>query len=145
MNRGMEQSVTVSPLRWDDEVEPEPQTNTPARIASRLGIVGIILLAGVIALATSAVITALTTPDFMPDDLTDDPFATTSVACVLPFIFGCIGLGFGIAAVRAIPTHGHRAVAVRGLVFGILNVVLPVAIGVLFISFDAASAACGGG
>jgi hypothetical protein len=141
----MDQSVATSPVSAGLEPAPQPARNHQARLASTLGIIGLVLVAGVVALATNTLITALTTPDFMPDDITDDPFVATCLACALPFILGCVGLVFGIGAVRKVRAFGERRVAVRGLVFGIVNFVLPLAIGIVFFNFDLASAACGGG
>jgi hypothetical protein len=141
----MDQSVAVSPIDADREPEQKPAKNDLAHAASIVGIIGFVLLAGVMALAANALITALTIPDFMPDDATIDPFAVTCLACVLPFFLGCIGLSFGIAAIKAASVHGQRRVAIRGLLFGIVNLLLPIAIGVVFFNFDLATAACGGG
>ena len=134
----------MSPASADFESEQELERNDRAHVASKLGIVGMVLLAGAIALAVNTLITALTTPDFMPDD-SDDPFAATCVACVLPFLVGCIGLIYGITALRVSSVLGGRRVAIRGLVFGILNLVFSITIWVVFFNFDLASAACGGG
>ena len=119
-------------------------TNLMAHAASKIGIIGAALLLGVIGLAVSTFITALTTPDFMPD-ADADPFAQTCVACFVPLVLGCIGLAYGIAGLRGMAMLGERRVAIRGFVLALVNILLPIGIGILFFNFDIASAACGGG
>ena len=141
----MDQEVAVSAVTTELEMTRGTENNDRAHVASKLGIVGIVLVVGVLALLTNAIITAVSTPDFMPGDITDDPFAATGAACLLPFIFGIVGLIFGIAALRVVSVLGERTVAVRGLVLGIVNVLLPIVIGVVVVNFDQLVSACGGG
>jgi hypothetical protein len=141
----MDQKIAISTELPEIDAAPGTERNNRAHVSSKLGIVGIVLTAGVLALAANAVITALTTPDFMVDDVTDDPFVGTGLACVLPIIVGLIGSVYGIAALRVLSVRGERRVAVRGLALGILSVLLPIAVGVVVGNLDAATAACGGG
>jgi hypothetical protein len=141
----MDQSIALPPLAREPEPPRAPARNDRAHVASKLGLVGVVLEVGVLALAANTLITVLTTPDFMLDDVTDDPFVTTCLACVLPLIFGVLGFVYGIAGLKVVSHHGEKTVAIRGLVLGILNLLLPIAIGVVMIQFDLAAAACGGG
>jgi hypothetical protein len=121
------------------------EQNDRARVARRFGIIGVVFVVGVLALTANAFITAFATPDFMPTDISDDPFIATCLACVLPLIFGFLGLIYGIAALRAVAVRGERTIAIRGLVLGILNILLPIAIGVVMVHFDLMASTCGGG
>jgi hypothetical protein len=141
----MDQTAALPTVTTELETARASEQNDRAHVASRLGIVGVVLLVGVLTLTANALITAIATPDFMPDDVSDDPFVATCLACVLPLIFGVIGLFYGIAALRVVTVLGERTVAIRGLVLGIFNVLLPIAIGVIMVQFDVLTAACGGG
>lgn len=141
----MDQQTLTAPETPISEAPGRPAENFNAHAASALGIVGLVIVAGVLALMTSAIITAATTPDFMPIDITDDSFFGTGLASVLPLIFGLIGLGLGIAALAKVRILGEKRVAIRGLVFGLLNTLIPIAVIALMINFDQQVAACGGG
>ena len=141
----MDQTIERSAAAPELETPPRPEKNVPARIASKIGIVGIVLVVGVLALLGGAIFIAATTPDFMPDDFTDDPFVWTGVASLLPGLLGFIGLGFGITALGLASMRRERRIAIRGLVLGILNIVLSIAILAAVIQLDQQVAACGGG
>jgi hypothetical protein len=141
----MDQRAALPAVTTELETARGTEQNDRARVASRLGIVGVALVVGVLALTANAFITAFATPDFMPTDISDDPFVVTGLACLLPLIFGFLGLIYGIAALRAVSMRGERAIAIRGLVLGILNVLLPIAIGVVVVNFDLVASTCGGG
>jgi small-conductance mechanosensitive channel len=138
---------TAAPL--EVAMEPErirrPVRNSQAHFASRLGIVGAVLVVGVLAIATIASITVFSTPDFMSDDITDDPFFGVGLACVFPIIIGVVGLINGIGALGAVRARGGRPIAIRGFVLGIVNIVLPIAVVVVVFQFDQVVSSCGGG
>jgi small-conductance mechanosensitive channel len=138
---------TTAPLEVATEPERirRPIRNDQAHFSSRLGIVGTILVVGVLAIATVASITVFSTPDFMSDDITDDPFFGVGLACVFPIIIGVVGLINGIGALGAVRARGERSVAIRGFVLGIVNIVVPIAVAVIVVQFDQVVASCGGG
>lgn len=140
----MDQTVSAA-VSGELGTGPKPERNERAVLASRLGIVGIVLVGGVLALLANALIIATTTPDFMPIDITDDPFAGTGWACVLPFIVGVVGLVNAIRALRQLSLRGGKSIAIRGLVLSLVSILLPIAIGVVADQFDQLVAACGGG
>lgn len=119
--------------------------NYAARSASVTGIVGLAFLAGVLALGVSTVITAATTPDFMVDDLSDDPFFGTGLASVVPLLLGLAGLRVSIAGVALVRRFGDKKIAIRALIFNIVNVLVPIGIMITMYNFDQLNAACGGG
>ncbi|HEY2642397.1 MAG TPA: hypothetical protein VGI56_01470 [Galbitalea sp.] len=141
----MDQRATFSAVSTELETTGGTVQNDRARVASRLGIVGAVLVVGVLALTANAVITAFATPDFMPTDASDDPFLATGIACVVPSFLGFVGLIYSIGALRVVSVRGERTIAIRGLVLGILNVLLPIAVGVVVVHFDQMMASCGGG
>lgn len=141
----MDQRVALSAVSAEVETTGESEQNDRARVASRLGIVGAVLVVGVLALTANALITAFGTPDFMPDDVSDDPFIATGLACVVPLFFGFVGSIYGIGALTVASARGERAIAIRGLVLGVVNVLLPITIGVVVVHFEQMMASCGGG
>jgi hypothetical protein len=141
----MDQIAALPAVTTELETTRGTEQNDRARVASRLGIVGVVLVVGVLALTANALITVFASPDYMPTDASDDPFVAAGLACMLPLIFGFLGLIYGIAALRAVSLRGERAIAIRGLVLGIFNVLLPIAIGVVVVNFDLTVSTCGGG
>jgi hypothetical protein len=141
----MDQRATFSAVSTELETTGGTVQNDRARVASRVGLVGAVFTVGVLALTANAVITAFVTPDFMPTDDSDDPFFATGVACLVPLFLGFLGLIYTIGALRVVSVRGERTIAIRGLVLGILNLLLPIAVGVVVVHFDQMMASCGGG
>jgi hypothetical protein len=141
----MDQQVELSVETAEVEAPRAAMRNDRARVGSTFGIVGAVFVVGTLALMASAVITAFTTPDFMPGDITDDPFVGAGLACVFPIIFGFIGLPYAISGARAVSWFGEEKIAILGLVLGIVNVLVPIAVAVVAMQFDQQVATCGGG
>jgi hypothetical protein len=141
----MDQTAALSAVTTEPETIRGAEHNDRVRAASRFGIIGVVLVVGVLALLVNALITAFATPDYMPIDVSDDPFVLTCLACVLPLFLGFVGLAYGIAALRVVSVRGERTIVIRGLVLGILNVLLPIAIWLVAVHFDLMTSSCGGG
>src|ERR1700742_2623344 len=108
----MDQSLAVPVIAPEVETIRGSVRNDFARAASIFGIIGLVSMAGVLALAANAMITVFTTPHFMVYDIGDHPFLGICVACLVPLSFGFIGLIFGIVALRSVPKRGKRAPAI---------------------------------